>query len=79
MLKFVKIMVEQQERTFVLCDCYSIHEFSQILNVSAQILRNWDKIGNSSKSYNSERVLLLLSRTIIIKQSQKKDSGVEEG
>ncbi|RGJ63921.1 MerR family transcriptional regulator, partial [Dorea formicigenerans] len=34
---------------------YSIHEFSKIIGVSAQTLRNWDENGNIDNTEKSEQ------------------------
>ena len=46
---------------------YSIHEFSKIIGVSAQTLRNWDENGNIDNTEKSEQQELVEDLVQIIK------------
>ena len=54
---------------------YSIHEFSKIIGVSAQTLRNWDENGNIDNTEKSEQQELVEDLVQIITVSSCKLQG----
>ena len=58
MLTFITIVIEWYQKEFIfMSKYYSINEFSKILGVSAQTLRNWDANGKLHPHHTSTKVL----------------------
>ena len=56
---------------------YSIHEFSKIIGVSAQTLRNWDENGNIDNTEKSEQQELFQGLAKIPKIQVQKEINAE--